>query len=89
MTHSVEHDVPHYFDADDLKYLGHLSGKVKATAEWYGARLVVAVWDKGDQRPIAWVECHPDDSDATVRFGPEEPDQARAVPPDTNDRRAS
>jgi hypothetical protein len=71
-----EQEAPHYFDADDLKYLGLLSEKVKGLAEWYGARLVVAVYDKGDQRSIAWVECHPDDSDATVRFGPEEMDQA-------------
>lgn len=78
---TADYDAPHYFTADDLKYLGHLSEKVKDLADWYGARLVVAAWDKGDQRPIAWVECHPGDTDATVRFGPEEPEQDAPIPP--------
>jgi hypothetical protein len=81
MSHPAENDAPHHFGAGDLKYLGHLSEKVEALTEWYGARLVVAVWDKGDQRPIAWVECHPGDSDATVRFGPEPPDEDTPFPP--------
>lgn len=82
----AEKDAPHYFSADDLKYLGHLSEKVKGLVEWYGSRLVVAVWDKGDQRPIAWVECHPSDSDATVRFGPEETEVTPPADPEDGAR---
>lgn len=59
---------PYEYAPDDLKMLQHLSERVVNDSEWAGRRLVVEVWDKGDQGPIAWVEFYPGDSEPVIRF---------------------
>lgn len=62
------------FLPDDLSMLKHLAEKVAETATWAGRRLVVEVWSRSDDGPVAWIEMHPEDSHPTVRFARENPD---------------
>ena len=56
------------FTPDQMKQLAHLAERIQRDAEWFGARLVVAVWDKGDTHPVAWIDVHPSDSHPHARF---------------------
>lgn len=57
----------------DLENLANLAARVRADSEWAGCRLVIEVWHATDTGPIAWIECHPDDSDPDIRFQPNAP----------------
>lgn len=52
----------------DLEALTTLAERVRDDVTSHGARLVVEVWDKSDQGPVAWIEMYPEDSDPTIRF---------------------
>lgn len=52
----------------DLEALNTLAERVSDAVVDHGARLVVEVWGKSDQGPVAWIEMHPSDSDPNIRF---------------------
>ena len=43
---------PAEFSQEDLRRLCRRAERVEKDAEWYGARLVVEVYDRGDARPV-------------------------------------
>lgn len=74
---SEQTEEPYEFAPDDLKMLTHLAEKVETNAEWAGRRLVVELWDAGDQGAIAWIEFYPGDSVPTIRFQPADREATR------------
>lgn len=52
----------------DLEALTALSERVREVVVEHGTRLVVEVWGKSDQGPVAWIEMYPKDSDPSIRF---------------------
>jgi hypothetical protein len=52
----------------DLEALNTLAERVRDDVVDHGTRLVVEVWDKSDQGPVAWIEMYPEDSGPTIRF---------------------
>lgn len=56
------------FSPQELSNLYELSEKVERAADDYDARLVVAVFDKDDTLPVAWVDYSPGDDFPATTF---------------------
>lgn len=56
------------FTPFDLTCLIDTAEKVTDLAESNKGRVIVEIWDRADNGPIAWVECHPVDSAPTITF---------------------
>ena len=61
---------PVEFTANHLDWLLKVHEAVFDAIEQAETRLVVEVWSQDDRGPVAWIEAHPEDNEARIRFAP-------------------